>query len=1603
MSLRYLLVGLLLLLMAAPIALAQNWRLLAPPETPKPDLYGVAFYNRDSGFVCGVRGGVGRLYATTDAGSSWRAITLPGTPGALTDLRLIEPSGSVAVAGEDGYVAISDDQGKSWSLRSIPTTVWPSESNINSVLFRDRMTGFAVGSPRLGSGPRLARTSNGGLTWINVAQTGAANNLYALDFFDALNGEVVGTGLPPRTSLSTDAGVNWQPDATMQLTGPPVTTSLSFYDIDAVTGTSTAFSSGGKVFASPQYPEVRRTTDMGRSWSPTSMSGALSGFRRPASNLLAVGDQLLFVSARGGNLYRSADAGQSWTTEQLPSGVGTRDLRRMAFLMDNRANNQIYLVGLGGIILYNPLPIIKTLQINAGNRDAGSLRVDPNLSQPLTLSNVITSTGDSPVLVSRVSLARGTDFTLISPTTPQNLAPGQMLTIILDFQPKAPCIRRDTVIIEHDGTAPSSPIRIPIQGTGLVPTFSTRPFDTLDFGGVLVGQPRNDTLRLDNIQVGGCLDTTLLDTLRILGPQQAEFGALIVIRKGTRIAPQGSISVPMRAVPSAAGRRIAYAVIFHEIRDASPDTVVLVVNGLKPELTTVQSLVKFAATDLGGRRDSTLVDFLQNLSNSAVTIDSVRLLGTNPGDFLFTGPSTPFDIVISPRPGFKRTINLSFVPTGLGTREAILRLMTSAGTKEVVLQGNAERSIGEVRIQQVIFTPSTPVNLCADTTINAVIYNRGNVPLRVTTIRVGAQTGSPSADDSLAFTVIAPVIPPELVIKPGDSAAVTVRFCPKHPGPYQARLLLVNNSATDTFSLGLTGIGKTTTVITTDSIVFRPTRVLTTIDSTLKAFIANRGGGLLVIDSMSISGADANSFTVIGPPTPFSVAALRDTSVTIRFNPQRRDRHFAFLNVYHTQGRQTIVLLGQSTYPFLEIRPEDASSLRVRVGASRRLRINVINTGDDSAQIAGVTLSGSSSFSNTSTVTLPARLLPGDTLPVSVDFTPDVICEHLVQIEVRGEGVSGIYRLADTTVRFAGIGTAVMVGSRQPDINFGPRPIGSTNDSVTTDFLGNINFQQDVTRCLDSSTIDSMVIVGRDQTSFSILLPTDPLQPRAAPPGGFHQLTIRFKPVGAGLKEADLLVYFDHRIDSVHRIHLIGAASSLPVEYNPIELNFGKLRLGWERDTMFTVTNASISSVTLNDIHLQDTTEFTILSPTAPVVLSPGVPVEFRVRFAPTAAFGNRQTFLVLRSGQDADSSFRLIGEGVGSTFTVRPDSLNFGTRLPGPPVGLAVALLQLASPSVPLPLLDSVIIDRAEIVQGSPAFVVASVPGSVQAGGVDSLRIQFIPAGAAGTRTGRARIYFDRHQAGGVANLLDSTDIILTGKVDGTSFLVTLDIGSDIAASPGEIVAIPITLLGDVSGAAFDTLNIDIGFRRTMLQAESATSAQSGVVARLITPTDVPGTSGRLRVNLIAASNFTSGKVAELRMRVLLGDTLESVIRVDSAGMASRPDIIVARDSIRFSVDRFCDAQGRLLRFDSALSITTTPNPASKRVLLSWHLPATVRVQLSIFDSRGNEIRRLADGLTESGNYQTTVDLSTLPSGTYHCQLVAGRFTKTLTLQILE
>lgn len=72
-------------------------------------------------------------------------------------------------------------------------------------------------------------------------------------------------------------------------------------------------------------------------------------------------------------------------------------------------------------------------------------------------------------------------------------------------------------------------------------------------------------------------------------------------------------------------------------------------------------------------------------------------------------------------------------------------------------------------------------------------------------------------------------------------------------------------------------------------------------------------------------------------------------------------------------------------------------------------------------------------------------------------------------------------------------------------------------------------------------------------------------------------------------------------------------------------------------------------------------------------------------------------------------------------------------------------------------------------------------------------------------------------------------------------------------------------------------------------------------------------------------------------------------------------------------------------------------PNPANDKLEIEYSIPIRLKVEISIYNSFGNEVSRPVDNELPIGDYQMTIPVLNLAPGMYYCEMRSGIFKKTL------
>lgn len=208
---------------------AKTWTVLRPAGIPDAQCkQNLSFLNADSGFISAWdQNHVPTTLQTTDGGTTWRAVTIPGPPGFTTQAGGVSlQAGHVRYFGPAAFV---EAYGQAGGARHGYVFVWQSNA-----------PGWAYLAtlPNSSAAFAFAGDSGGGdLRWLLIAPGGTSQE-------------------------STDSGRTWHPFTTNYQQAAPIAPGITFAD--------------GKVGYATVRGTIQRTTDGGAHWGAMKTPGTLS-------------------------------------------------------------------------------------------------------------------------------------------------------------------------------------------------------------------------------------------------------------------------------------------------------------------------------------------------------------------------------------------------------------------------------------------------------------------------------------------------------------------------------------------------------------------------------------------------------------------------------------------------------------------------------------------------------------------------------------------------------------------------------------------------------------------------------------------------------------------------------------------------------------------------------------------------------------------------------------------------------------------------------------------------------------------------------------------------------------------------------------------------------------------------------------------------------------------------------------------------------------------------------------------------------------------------------------------------------------------------------
>ena len=926
---------------------------------------------------------------------------------------------------------------------------------------------------------------------------------------------------------------------------------------------------------------------------------------------------------------------------------------------------------------------VSPTSISYGSYSVGS----SSSARTVTLRN----TGTATMNVSSIAVTgtNATDFTQTNGCG-STLAAGSSCTISVTFAPISAGTRNASITIADDATGSPQTVAVTGRGTAPVVSLST---STLVFGNQSVGAASAaQTVTLTN-SGNASLNVT---SIAASGANASDFVQSSSCGSSLGAGSSCTISVTFR--PTTSGDRAAIVSIA-DSATGSPHTVSLSGTGTTSLAGVSPSSLSFGSLSVGTASAAQSVT-LSNTGNAALTVSSIAVSGTNPGDFTQTN-----NCGSSVAAGANCVINVTFKPAAAGGRNASISITDNAiGSPQAVsLSGNGTAPATNISPASITFgslavgTPSTAQSV--------TLSNTGNAPLNITSVSIaGSNAGDFTQSNNCGSSVAA-----------GSSCAISITFTPLASGSRTASLAIADNAMGSPQAVSLSGTGASSAASVSPSSVPFGSVPVGTSSTPLSVTLTNTGNAALTITSISFSGSNSSDFTQSNN-CGASVAAGAGCTISVTFAPAANGSRAASLAIADNASGspQTVSLSGTGTSSGASVSPSSLSFGSFSVGTSSAAQTATLsNTGNVTLTVASISVSGSNAGDFTQSNNCGSSVAAGSICTVNVIFKPTAAGARSASLSF-ADGATGSPHI----VTLSGTGTAAGASVSPASLPFGSLSVGTSSAAqpITLTNTGNA-----------ALSITSISVSGSNASDFT----QNNNCGSSVAAGSSCTINITFKPTATGTRSASVSIA-DSATGSPQSITLSGTGAAPAANISTTNLSFGSLSVGTSSTAQaLTLTNTGNAALNITGISVtgSNASDFAQTNNCGSSVAA-STSCTISVTFTPSSSGGRAASLAISDNATGSPQAVSLSGTGAASGVSVSPSSLTFGS----PSVGTATP-----SQSVTLTNTGSAVLTIASIsVSGSNAsdFTQTNTCGSsLGAGAGCIISVIFTPA-AAGTRT---------------------------------------------------------------------------------------------------------------------------------------------------------------------------------------------------------------------------------------------------------------------------
>ncbi|MBS1538501.1 MAG: choice-of-anchor D domain-containing protein [Bacteroidetes bacterium] len=501
-------------------------------------------------------------------------------------------------------------------------------------------------------------------------------------------------------------------------------------------------------------------------------------------------------------------------------------------------------------------------------------------------------------------------------------------------------------------------------------------------------------------------------------------------------------------------------------------------------------------------------------------------------------------------------------------------------------------------------------------------------------------------------------------------------------------------------------------------------------------------------------------------------------------------------------------------------------------------------------------------------------------------------------------------------------------------------------------------------------------------TAFTIISPTPPITIIA---GGSFPVTIEYNPPAVGVHNDVLNVDASSTGGSKVFSNTLTGQGCLPV-VNLSKNCFPLTALGGSSVIPNAIVVTNTGNAPLNVTSIANNGVFTTFTPNN-FTIAPNKSQDIQATFTPSVV-GNTTAFIrIISDGVPGLDSIEVCGSAFAADTT-----LDFGSVLlcEGP-----VRTVTYSNVS-PVPVDIDVISDKSNFT------VTPSGKVTVAANSSESFIVVFQPD-KVGAFSGTVKVGPKNVQVKG------------EGKIAPIDFFVTPDSASSTRLNPADIAKITVkaNILGNLDNSNLNTLKFTFTFPKklfglatfspteqieTLLPGWTWTPSMLDVGTNLVMTVDGTGPS------ITTAQN--NKDLFNLRLHAYLGDTLMYPIAVKGS-VPSRLSLCVPTTSkgTLFEMANICFRAGRLISTSNTVYQLQAPKPtpASNEAKFEYGIGLSGMTEITLHNSLGEQIQTLVREHQESGTYEITLNVSTLPAGVYFYVIRSGPYMEQQRLYIAK